>query len=125
MHCRPGETGGADPNAFLLVLTEEEFLIQQHGWSALHWAASQGQSEILSLLLERDARVDAVEHVNGWTALHLAVIRDSAACAKRLLHAGAKTTIQDHYGDTVHELLKAVKGKKKERWLQLFLKAKR
>ncbi|KAG1691233.1 hypothetical protein DVH05_027095 [Phytophthora capsici] len=36
----------------------------QHGWSGLHWAASQNHTEILKLLLQEGAQVNAIDQVH-------------------------------------------------------------
>ncbi|KAK1947697.1 Kinesin-like protein KIF15 [Phytophthora citrophthora] len=91
----------------------------QHGWSGLHWAASQNHAEILKLLLQQGAQVNAIDHINGWTALHVAVIRESISCISILLSSGADPRIRDNYGDTVVDCLQAASRKKKVRMLQL------
>ncbi|KDO17080.1 hypothetical protein SPRG_17313, partial [Saprolegnia parasitica CBS 223.65] len=75
-------------------------ITDQHGWNGLHWAASQGRCEILELLIERGANVQAVEPEHHWSPLHLAAIRGHASCIKHLLRAGAIPSRVDVYGDT-------------------------
>jgi chemotaxis protein histidine kinase CheA len=38
-------------------------LVPQHGWSGLHWAASQNHADILKLLLQKGAQVNAIDQV--------------------------------------------------------------
>lgn len=37
----------------------------QHGWSGLHWAASQGHKDVLDVLLQHGAPLNAVDHVRA------------------------------------------------------------
>ncbi|KAG3099865.1 hypothetical protein PI124_g9871 [Phytophthora idaei] len=94
-------------------------IADQHGWSGLHWAASQNHSEILNLLLQKGGEVNAIDQINGWTALHVAVVRESVFCVKILLSSGADPRIRDNYGDTVVECLQAASRKNKLKMLQL------
>ncbi|KAG2770855.1 hypothetical protein PC129_g15401 [Phytophthora cactorum] len=94
-------------------------IADQHGWSGLHWAASQNHSEILNLLLQKGGEVNAIDQTNGWTALHVAVVRESVSCVKILLSSGADPRIRDNYGDTVVECLQAASRKNKLKMLQL------
>ncbi|TMW65033.1 hypothetical protein Poli38472_009200 [Pythium oligandrum] len=92
----------------------------QHGWSGLHWAASQGHSKLLMVLIKRNAEVNAVEHINGWSPLQVAVIRQQVACVKALLWSGADTKPRDVYGDSLSDCIRAFKNRKtRERMLQL------
>ncbi|RHY22317.1 hypothetical protein DYB32_009534 [Aphanomyces invadans] len=73
----------------------------QHGWNALHWAASQGHGDVLKYLLQKGAIAHAAEPVNLWSPLHVAVIRAHVACVKLLMDNGAMTSVKqkDVYGD--------------------------
>ncbi|PVH76897.1 ankyrin, partial [Cadophora sp. DSE1049] len=41
------------------------------GRTALHYASAQGHAEVIGILLEAGADIDAVDE-DGWTALHVA-----------------------------------------------------
>eukprot|EP00644_Phytophthora_capsici_P009243 jgi/Phyca11/563705/estExt2_Genewise1.C_PHYCAscaffold_130013 len=99
-------------------------IADQHGWSGLHWAASQNHTEILKLLLQEGAQVNAIDQINGWTALHVAVVRESISCISILLSSGADPRIRDNYGDTVVDCLQAASRKKKVKMLQLLQEAR-
>ena len=60
--------------------------------SALHWAASFGSKDVVRLLLERGADVNAV-NADGCSPLHDAVQRKDAVIAKTLLDAGADASL--------------------------------
>lgn len=56
------------------------------GYTALHMAAYWGQSEMIKLLLQKGADINAVNHA-GRTPLYLAAYRDHfTACGKPLAH---------------------------------------
>ncbi|EGZ29396.1 hypothetical protein PHYSODRAFT_467375 [Phytophthora sojae] len=99
-------------------------IADQHGWSGLHWAASQDHSDILQLLLQKGAEINAIDQINGWTALHVAVVRESVACVQLLLSSGAEARIRDNYGDSAVECLQAASRKKKLKMLQLLQEAR-
>ncbi|KAG6595782.1 Kinesin-like protein [Phytophthora cinnamomi] len=99
-------------------------IADQHGWSGLHWAASQNHSDILQLLLQKGAEINAIDQINGWTALHVAVVRESVPCVQLLLSSGAEPRIRDHYGDSVVECLQAARRKSKLQMLQLLQDAR-
>lgn len=56
--------------------------------------------------------------MSGWTPLHVAVVREQLPCMKILLRAGADPRIKDSYSDTVVDILHAVRGKKRAKFLQ-------
>lgn len=80
-------TGGADPN------------IQdpQSGSTLLATAALMGHTEIVGLLLEHGADVNARSR-DGGTALHAAAFLGRANIVKRLLDKGADTTLRNNMG---------------------------
>ncbi|XP_032675674.1 caseinolytic peptidase B protein homolog isoform X2 [Odontomachus brunneus] len=83
------------------------------GWTALQVAAVNGQAEILKILLDSGADINAgddfvstnrlamqkgLDFMEGFTALHYAVLIDSKACVKILLDKGADPTIENEGG---------------------------
>ncbi len=60
----------------------------QQGASALHWAAFNGDLEMVRMLLDAGARVDAVLD-NGSTPLHLAAFEGHTDVVRLLLQRGA------------------------------------
>lgn len=69
--------GGADVDAHA-----------QQGATALHWAAFNGNAELVRMLLKAGARVDAVLD-NGSTPLHLAAFEGHTDVVRLLLQHGA------------------------------------
>jgi ankyrin repeat protein len=85
--------GGADPS-----------LASSIGVTPLIQAAGNGQLEVLRLLLERGAAVDATEPATGSTAFHAACINGQVECAESLARAGCDVGIKDSDGQTGREV---------------------
>ena len=64
------------------------------GWTPLHWAAGQGNLQVISALLEQEADVNAQDN-NLWTPLHEAVSNGDLKTASFLLERGADVNAQD------------------------------
>jgi len=71
--------------------------VNKTGWTPLHYAASGGQAQIISILLEHSAYIDA-ESPNGSTPLMMAAMYGNAECVKTLLEAGADPTLKNQQG---------------------------
>jgi len=65
---------------------------RHHGQTALHFAIARGRADILDLLIELDADLDAPDH-NGQTAMEFARLRGDRRAAERLLGAGARQPV--------------------------------
>jgi len=73
--------------------------VNKTGWTPLHYAATSGHLEIMNLLLENHAYIDA-ESPNGTTPLMMAANYGSAASVKLLLEAGADASLRNQLGLT-------------------------
>jgi ankyrin repeat protein len=73
--------------------------VNKTGWTALHYAATNGHVEIIRILLEQHAYIDA-ESPNGTTPLMMAAHYGSPSAVKALLEAGADPTIKNQLGLT-------------------------
>jgi ankyrin repeat protein len=91
-----------------LSLTAESFLkdktdpnmLDGQGWTALHWACSQGCEEMVALLLEYHADINARDR-SGWTPLFWATIKDHEQIVIRLLRENANHLLIDSDSWTV------------------------
>lgn len=94
--CRPGKT-----YAVLAILNKDgnANLQDSGGNTPLHLACQSNLREVVSLLLERGARVEARNH-DGMTALHLAALRSSEDVLDVLVDNGADVNAQDSQGNT-------------------------
>lgn len=73
--------------------------VNKPGWTPLHYAATGGHLEIMLILLEEHAFIDA-ESPNKSTPLMMAAKYGSAAAVKLLLEAGADTAMRNELGMT-------------------------
>ncbi|XP_050459915.1 ankyrin repeat domain-containing protein 27-like isoform X1 [Cataglyphis hispanica] len=71
------------------------------GETALHVASATGRVEMVQLLLDAGANVNAITKSEGRTPLHLACLNDRVDAAKLLLYCGTcDLDAKDHNGDT-------------------------
>jgi ankyrin repeat protein len=100
--------------------------INQPGWSALHYAATNGHEAIIKYLLDKGAYVDP-ESPNGTTALMMAARGGHISVVKLLLDRGADLSISNQLNMTAIEFAQdnnqeeIAKGLK-SRWLKLYKK---
>lgn len=73
--------------------------INKPGWTPLHYAASSGQLEIMKMLLEKYAFIDA-QSPNGTTPLMMAAMYGSLDSVKLLLDEGADPLMKNQQGMT-------------------------
>lgn len=78
----------------VLALLEKGAQINRPGWTALHYAAAAGDLDIMRLLLERHAYIDAASPT-GTTPLMLAAREGQEDAVNLLLQEGADATLKD------------------------------
>jgi len=78
----------------VLALLEKGAQVNRPGWTALHYAAAAGDLDIMKLLLERHAYIDAASPT-GTTPLMLAAREGQEDAVKLLLEEGADATLKD------------------------------
>ena len=89
----------------------------REGGTPLFYASGSGDEEIVGLLLERNADVNARDE-NGWTPLHNAAARGCEKVARMLLEHGAEVNARERKGRA--PLLSAIVNGYKE-MVRLFL----
>ncbi len=72
----------------------------EDGMTALHFAAQNGNTEVVQYLLEHGADIKAQDHVLSRTAVHLAAENGNLECVKFLAEHGADLLDKDAYGAT-------------------------
>ena len=80
-------------------LVEKGADVNKPGWAPLHYAATFGHIDVMNLLLENHAYIDAASP-NGSTPLMMAALYGSASAVKLLLEAGADPTLKNNQGLT-------------------------
>jgi ankyrin repeat protein len=71
--------------------------VNKPGWTPLHYAATNGDPELVKLLLANYAYIDA-ESPNGSTPLMMAALYGSIEAVRTLLDAGADPTVRNALG---------------------------
>lgn len=89
--------------AAVKVLIGKGAQINQPGWTALHYAASVGNNEIVQLLLDNAAYIDA-ESPNKTTPIMMAARAGFILTVKLLLDEGADATLKNTAGMTAIDL---------------------
>ena len=81
--------------------------VNKPGWTPLHYAASGAKPQIMRILLEHSAYIDA-ESPNGSTPLMMAAMYGNAECVKILLDAGADPSLKNQLGLTASDFARQV-----------------
>lgn len=111
------------------LIEKRQVEINKPGWSALHYAATNGHLKIATYLLDKNAYVDP-ESPNGTTALMMAARGGHIELVKVLLDRGADLSKRNALGMTAidfaeqHNQSEIATGLK-SRWLKLYKKAYR
>ena len=71
--------------------------VNRHGWAPLHYAAVVGDVDIVKLLLDKSAYIDA-ESPNKTTPLMMAARGGQSEVAKVLIEAGADVSLKNDQG---------------------------
>ena len=83
-----------------LIAADED--VNKPGWAPLHYAASQTRLDVIQLLLDNNAYIDA-ESPNGTTPLMMAAQYGTPEAVKLLLEAGADPTLKNALGLTAFD----------------------
>ncbi len=73
--------------------------VNRSGWTALHYAAAVGDNEIVQMLMEKDADLDA-KSPNNTTPIMMAARGGHILTVKLLLDAGADAALKNDVGMT-------------------------
>ncbi|KYN07474.1 PREDICTED: ankyrin repeat and MYND domain-containing protein 2 [Cyphomyrmex costatus] len=78
--------------------------IDENGMNPLQHACYKGNKEIVQLLLDHDADVNACLHEHAYTALHFAALSGNAELCHLLMSYGACLTAQNSVGRTAAQM---------------------
>ncbi len=73
--------------------------VNKDGWTPLHYAAASGDNEIVQMLMDKDANLDALSP-NRTTPMMMAARGGHILAVKLLLDAGADATLKNDAGMT-------------------------
>jgi ankyrin repeat protein len=99
---------GNKPAAEALLVKGAE--VNRPGWTALHYAAAAGSNEIVQLLLDKSAYIDA-ESPNKTTPVMMAAYGGHILTVKLLLDEGADPTLKNELGMTAIDFAKKAEHK--------------
>jgi hypothetical protein len=91
--------------------------VNRPGWSPLHYAATGGQLEIIRVLIERHAFIDA-ESPNGTTPLMMAARMKHPQAVRLLIELGADPTMRNQSGLDAAAYLEAARLTDEAAWLR-------
>lgn len=87
----------------VIALLGKDAEVNKPGWTALHYASAIGDCEIIKLLLDKSAYIDA-ESPNKLTPIMMAAREGQLAAVKLLVEAGADATLRDAQGFSATDL---------------------
>jgi ankyrin repeat protein len=97
--------------------------VNKPGWAPLHYAATNGQLEVMQLLLDEYAYIDAASP-NGSTPLMMAAQYGSDTAVKLLLEAGADALLTNELGLTAMAFAERVNRSDTVQIIDQFIRAR-
>jgi ankyrin repeat protein len=97
--------------------------VNKPGWTPLHYAATHGHLQIMNLLLEQHAYVDA-ESPNGTTPLMMAAMYGTPSAVKLLLEAGADPLLKNQLGLSAIDFAQRANRKESADIIAAFVRAR-
>lgn len=104
------------------LLIEAGASVNRPNWTPLHYAASKGHTEMMRILIENDAYIDA-ESPNGTTPLMMAAYYATPKAVKLMLEEGADPTLQNKDGQTALDMALSKDKKLSTQYIRVFLDA--
>ncbi len=104
------------------LLIEAGASVNRPNWTPLHYAASKGHTEMMRLLIENDAYIDA-ESPNGTTPLMMAAYYATPKAVKLMLEEGADPTLQNKDGQNALDMALSKDKKLSAQYIRVFLDA--
>lgn len=97
--------------------------VNKPGWTPLHYAATSGHLQIMNLLLENHAYIDAASP-NGSTPLMMAAMYGTPSAVKLLLEAGADPLLKNDLGLTAIDFAQRANRKETVDIIAAFVRAR-
>ena len=93
--------------------------VNQKGWTPLHYAATKGHIEMMRLLMEHHAYLDA-ESPNGTTPLMMAAHYGTPMATKLLLEEGADPRLKNRLGISALEFARKANKPESAQYIEAF-----
>lgn len=90
----------------VIALLDKGAAVNKQGWTPLHYAAASGDNEIVKMLMDKSAQLDALSP-NGTTPMMMAARNGHILTVKLLLDAGADASLKNQRGMTAIDFARA------------------
>lgn len=97
--------------------------VNKPGWAPLHYAATNGHLEVMRLLLDNHAYIDA-SSPNGSTPLMMAALYGTPSAVKLLLEAGADPLLTNELGLTAIDFAQRLNRTESAEIIAAFVRAR-
>lgn len=108
---------------WVVKLIEHGADVNKPGWAPLHYAATSGHLQIMQILLEHHAYIDAASP-NGTTPLMMAAMYSTPSSVKLLLEAGADPMLKNALGLNAMDFARRAKHTESEELIAAFIRGR-
>ena len=110
-------------NELAIQMIEQGADVNQPGWTALHYAATAGNVQLIKILLDKHAYIDA-ESPNKTTPLMMAAHYGTPGAVKLLLEEGADVSLKNDLGLTAIDFAQQANKQDSVDVISAFIRAK-
>lgn len=89
---------------FLIDQGADVHEVDVQGMTPLHFAAMYGQAEVIQVLVQAGADIQATDEDDGRSPLHYAARNGNAEATRILIELGADVELEDNFGETPMDL---------------------